>query len=598
MKELSDKPFFNYTQMKTMKLNKLFFALLLAITTLAVSCSKDEVVKEQSRIDTSDIMLSLEKGTESISFFAADEWTAALSTTSWIKIDPMTKGGQAGESKVTIEWEKNTSVKERVADLTIAVRGESPVKIRLTQFPEKASLTVSKSELNLVVKPNAGNGRGQFVDTISVKSNIKWTLKNIPAWIEYSTVGDKEPQDGIPTDIQLIISADAKKFNQTVMSSILKIGAADASDLDAEIAVSAETVLKSLDKDMNAVTTLPLTYSTSLSKYAASVKMVSNAMWKVKECPQWAQPSYLNNATEYASTLNTEITVWFTIDSKDLDTDKLSGNVVFVNEQTNTTVSFELTFKGTGTDFFEYNLILNPDAPFEAKGMDENWNPIPGATSIDFPMTTGKEYTGIHDAPFKFHFVNSHYGIAQQEPAYWANVEIKQDFRSTKSPLITKELTVFVQDRQEGEENPYEGRYAYMIATPANVEFDDLFDENGKLKAEYENVAKLFGQKGLEEPKFESAIPELIMFTAEGAEKSFEIINGPSMISTDLAYMHPWIELSFKMNEMGRPSGIVIKTKPNTTGKARSQVIKVKEYKPATDSEVDIYEFTVTQTAE
>lgn len=587
--------------MKTMKLNKLFFALLLAITTFAVSCSKDDsITKESSRIDTKDIMLTVEKGTETISFFAADDWTASLSASSWIKIDPMTKSGKAGESKVVIEWVDNSSVKERVADLTIAVRGENPVKIRLTQLPEKASLIVDKSALNLVVKPNAGNGRGQFVDTISVKSNIKWMLKNIPSWIEYSTVGDKEPQEGVVTDIQLIISADPKKFDQTVMNSTLKLGTADGADLDVAIDVTAETILKAVNKDMQSVTSLPLTFSSATgSKYAASVKLISNGLWKLKEYPQWAQPSAKDNATEYAATLNTEITFWFSVDSKDLDTDALKGNVVFVNEQTNTTASFELTFPGTGVNYFEYDLIISSDAPFDATPKyDAQWNPIPGSTSMDFNMYTGRDYNHLGEAPFAVHFVNSNYGIAQQIPARWAGVEILPDFKSTKSLLVGKKLSLYVNPRQEFEDDPYSARYAYMIVTSADVKFNDLFTENGKLKHEYENVAKLFGQHGLEEPKFDSAIPETISFAANGGESVYEIYSGPSMIGTTLEYGHPWIEITFEKNEMDRPSGMIIKTKPNTTGKERKEVITITEYKPSTDSEVDIYEFTVTQAAE
>ncbi|MGL5731757.1 MAG: hypothetical protein ACRCX5_11645, partial [Bacteroidales bacterium] len=72
-----------------MNYNKLFIASFLSILLMVVGCSKDEtVIKESSKIDTKDILLSLEAGKETISFYAADAWTASLSTTSWIKIDP------------------------------------------------------------------------------------------------------------------------------------------------------------------------------------------------------------------------------------------------------------------------------------------------------------------------------------------------------------------------------------------------------------------------------------------------------------------------------------------------------------------------------
>ncbi|MGL5787230.1 MAG: BACON domain-containing protein [Bacteroidales bacterium] len=577
-----------------MKLNKLFFAVLLAITAFTVSCSKDEAVtKDPSKIDASDIMLSLEKGNQTISFYASADWTAALSTTSWIKIDPMTRAGVAGESKVIIEWEANTSIKERVAELTIAVKDENPVKIKITQLSEKPTLIIDKSELNLVVKPNAGNGRGQFVDTISVKSNIKWTLKNLPAWIEYSTVGDKEPQEGVPSDIQLIISADPKKFDQTVMSASIKLGAASNEDNDVVLEVSAETILKAVDADKNEVSKLTLAYSAeSGGRYVANFNMLSNTSWKIKECPVWAQPSRMDNAYEYASNLDTKVAFWFHVETKDLDIEALKGNVVFVNEQTNTTVAFELVFPGTGADYFEYNLEVDPDAPFGPSMFDENWNEIPGATSKDFEMFTGRSFTDLSDAPFAVHFVSSEYGIAKPIPAHWANVEMKQSLKSGRAPLFSTQMTLYVNNRSEFmEPNPYSARYAYMIVTPADVLFDDLF-EGDRLKQEYQNIAKLFGQNGLPRPPFTTDIPQDVAFTVDGGSQTFSVLSGPDQIGSEVEDSS-WLSVDFKWTDEGLK--IVVEAKPNTTGKARTQTATISEW--VGEDQFTLQEFTVSQSA-
>ncbi|MGL5785337.1 MAG: BACON domain-containing protein, partial [Bacteroidales bacterium] len=462
-----------------MNYNKIFFASFFALLLMVVGCSKDDtVIKESSKIDTKDILLSLEAGKETISFVAADTWTASLSTTSWIKIDPTTRAGEAGDSKVIIEWDKNASIKERVTDLTIAVKGENPVKIRLVQFPDAPMLTADKQELNLVVKPTAGSGKGQFVDTISVKSNIKWTVKNMPAWIEYSTVGDKEPQEGVASDIQLVISANPAKFDQTLMDATIQLGQNGNEDYDVAVHVTAETIMKAIGADNAEITSLQLEYSSGASnQYTASFNLLSNTSWKLTECPQWLQPSKEDNSEEYAANLNTNIKCWFHVQTTDLDTEALKGNVVFVNEKTKTTLSLEVVFPGTGLDYFENNLELNPDEPFKAKQYDENWNPIPGATSKDFDMFTAVDYKSLDDAPFTVHFVSSRYGIAESVPAHWAGVDLAQEFKTGKSPLISKRLSLYVRDRNEYmEANPYEKRFAYMIVTPKNVTFDDLFD--------------------------------------------------------------------------------------------------------------------------
>ncbi|MGL4332581.1 MAG: BACON domain-containing protein [Bacteroidales bacterium] len=577
-----------------MKLNNLFFALLLAITTIVVGCSKDEVVKEQSRIDASDIMLSLDKGTQTISFYAAGDWTASLSTTSWIKIDPMTRAGVAGESKVIVEWDKNTGTKERVAELTIAVRDENPVKIRLTQLPEKASLTVDKTELNLTVKPQAGNGRGQFVDTISVKSNIKWMLKNIPAWIEYSTVGDKEPQEGIPTDIQLIISADPKKFDQTVMNSTIQLGAAASSDLDVALEVSAETVLKALDADKNPVSKLTIEKSVgSNNKFVASFHLVANASWEVKSLPEWVSVSLQNNSEEYASTLLTDIVVWFNMTNDQLDTEALSGKAVFVNKQTNTELSLDLDFKGTGNDYFEYEIDHNPDQLFDASAYDSNRNPVPVAIlAKPMKMYTSVDYHDIMDAPFAVHFVHSSRGIVMQRPANWLYVGFPQEPFAGKSPVISKELELSVQDRMNDLGDKFEDRYAYMIVTPASVQFDDMF-EGGQLKLEYEIAAVLIGQKGMTRPPFSSDIPETVSFSAAGGEQIFSQLSGHEELGAQVQD-DSWLTIDFAWTDEGLKIKVI--TKPNTTGAKRSQTAAITEW--VGEDQVTLYEFVVAQSAE
>lgn len=584
--------------MKTMKLNNLFLAMLMALNIFFFGCSKDETVtKEPSKIDTSDIMLAIESGSKSFSFVAADDWTASLSTSSWIKIDPMTKAGSKGESVVKLEWTVNTSIKERVTDLTIAVRDENPVKIRITQMPEQAMVTVSKSEINMIVNPEAANGKGQFVDTVNVKSNIKWIVKDLPNWIEYSTVDNKEPQEGVPTDIQLVLSANPKYFAQTEMITSLKIGKSGSADVDATLNAKAITEMKALDTDKKPLSSLVIRKSVAANnKFVASFHLVANTSWKLKSAPEWVEVSHTNNNTQYAMNLHSDIVVWLTMSNANLDTDPKSGKVVFVDEKTNTELSLDLTFEGIGADFFEYEIDHNPDQLFDATKFDENWNPIPGAVlAKELIMFTSKDYTSLNEAPFKAHFVHSNNGIATQQEALWLGLDFPMDPFNGRSPLVSKKLELFVQDRMNDYGDKFNPRYAFMIITPASVSFDDMF-EYGQLKSEYRDASVMIGQHAMPRPPFTTDIPEVVRFKAVITDKDaqiFHVLSGPEELGSRVEDSS-WLTVDF--DTKGGGVKIIVKPETNTTGKARTQTATITEW--VGEEQITVCEFSVFQAAE
>ncbi|MGL5786215.1 MAG: hypothetical protein ACRCX4_05320, partial [Bacteroidales bacterium] len=163
-------------------------------------------------------------------------------------------------------------------------------------------------------------------------------------------------------------------------------------------------------------------------------------------------------------------------------------------------------------------------------------------------------------------------------------------------PLISKRLSLYVRDRNEYmEANPYEKRFAYMIVTPKNVTFDDLFDQSGELKLEYQNTAKLFGQDGLSRPPFESEIPAEVLFKAGASEQRFAVLSGPEALGS-IVEDASWLVVDFNWTEE-HTLEVLVKAEANTSGKRRSQNVSIIEWVEATQSEEVVYEFIVTQEA-
>lgn len=590
---------------------KIFFSFATAALLSVVACSSDKedsVLKETSKIEISDFSVSVADGDTTLNFYAAANWRATLNTTSWINIDPTTKGGSKGENKIILQWAANSGIKQREATLTITVDGENPVQVKVLQLPNQPVVLVDKNESVLKIDHKAANGRGEFRDTLTVTSNIKWTVKETADWFSYEVLGNVEPQEGVPTTIQMIVKGDTKKFNAAEMAGNIVIGNSTMHDYDQEVSVKAISELKvvEVDNEEMSVSKVMMAYAPEAGgKFIGRIRLVSNTSWSISQMPEWASASNLNNDDIYPNSLFTNRVVSFVVNDEDLDTEELRKTILIHDDKTGLKAPVELVFPGTGNDYFECKLAFTPDFKFSASRFQmPNYEPIPNAIlEWDFDVISAQNFASVEDAPFNVHFVHLMNGYTPvMMPAKWLYIDMVQSFG--RAALNVKKMVLSVQDRNTGMDfmnNLYEDRAAYMFMVPKNVNFEDLFDESEEIKEEYLNIARMIIQKGVTMPKPETNMPELFNFNAAGGRSETYEVSNFSMVSAyiDGEAVDPssWVSVEFD-NEEGTPYGIRVVTQPNTTGAERSVVMELRNYVEATDSDELVIAITVVQSAE
>lgn len=574
----------------------LFFSFATVALLSAVSCSSDDdVVSENSKIEINNFEVAVAEGDSVLSFYAASNWSATLSTTSWIEIDEMTKVGSKGNSKVILKWKASTSIKERIADLTIAVDGETPVVIRITQLPNAPFVKIDKEESILNIDKKAANGRGQFRDTLTIQSNIKWAVKEQSNWIEYEVLGNIEPQEGVPTSIQMVLKGKPAAFDAAEMEGVLVVGKASETNLDNTVAVKAFSTL-SVESAVDGTPLTQIVLNRAVeagNQFIGRMVVKANTSWRILNAPSWVHVSATDNATEYAASLITNKTVAFTVNDEDLDTESLKQQIIVIDEKTGLESEVELYFPGTGNDFFESKLEFTPDFKFDAS--DRTWN---------FNMLSAQDYTSLETAPFKFYFVHMIKGMwPSRNEADWAWVELND--MPARAALNTKSMTLMVSDRNmmfDELNDKFEERSAYMIVVPNSVSFDDLFiGDTDDLKEEYLSTASMIIQKGVTLPKPDTNMPEYLSFGVEGGTSDTYEVSNFDKVSTyvDNNVIDPnfWVKVEFDYDESS-PSGIRLKTQPNKTGKERTCKLVFVNYVEANDSEEHVITVTVNQKAE
>ncbi|MEG1586568.1 MAG: hypothetical protein RR346_06815 [Bacteroidales bacterium] len=607
--------------MKMLNLKKSMFVSFAAVTLLgAVACSESDdknLTAIPSKIEIEDFSISVAQGDSTLQFYAADNWTATLSTTSWIEIDPMTKVGGKGDSKVILKWKESTGIKERSTELTISVANENPVRIKITQLPNKPVLILDREESVLKIDKNGAKGRGLFTDTMTINSNIKWTVKEKPSWIEYTFVDGKESQDGVPTTVRVVLSGSSDMFDKEVMADHVVFGAVAADDNNQSVSVKAVSemvvVASASESDNTPISKIVMKQSGSAGgRFVAQVVVKTNTGWILENIPEWAEASALNNATEYGKYLITQKPVSIVMKDESLDTDKMAQTVIFRDEKTGLRQEVEIIFPGTGNDYFESKLALPLDFSFHASRFNPDWSENPEAIlSFDFDMVSAKDYQTIEEAPFNIYFLKSQNGFLYKEEVYWANVDFAEN-QLARTALNVKRLTLFVSDRNMGmEENKIESRQAYMVVAPKNVSFDDLFIPGTEdLKEEYPGT--LIAQSGIALVDPETDIPDVVSFEKEGGEQFFTMtaITQYSFVVRDFSKpadawdawtefpTNDWISYEVENDDQGNAAYLTFKAAPNETNKKREYLVRLTEYRTATEEEFIVKEFTVSQLGE
>lgn len=607
--------------MKMLNLKKSMFVSFAAVTLLgAVACSESDdkgLTGAFSKIEVKDFSISVAQGDSAILFYAANDWTATLSSSSWISIDESTKVGTKGDSKVILRWKEHTGIKERATELTIAVANENPVRVKITQLPNKPILLIDQEESQLVVDRKGANGRGLFTDTLTVNSNIKWTIKEKPSWIEYNILDNKEPQEGVPTTIRMVLVGSSALFNTAEMTGAIVLGAPASEEMNQSLsikAVSEMTVVASASEtDNTPVSRIVMERSGSAGgRFSAQMVVKANTGWALENVPAWADASALNNDKEYGEYLKTQKVVSIIMKDGSLDTDQLTHTVRFRDEKTGLQQDVEIVFPGTGNDFFEARLAFPVDFSFDATAFTPDWTEIPDAVlSFDFDMVSAGDYNTIEEAPFQFFFLEANNGFYYKNEVYWANVYMAEE-PTTRAALITKRLMLTVNDRNMGmEENKIETRQAYMVIAPKSVSFEDLFKAGTEdLKEEY--AGTFISQKGIALADPETDIPNVVPFEKAGGEQFFTMsgITMPSLYVRDfskpedawdawvLLSSDHWMSYTIESDESGYPAYLTLSTPENTTNKKREYLVRLTEFREATQEEIIVKEFTVSQLGE
>ncbi|MEG0948608.1 MAG: hypothetical protein RSE51_07450 [Bacteroidales bacterium] len=587
----------------------MFVSFATAALLSAVACSESDdknITELPSKIEVADFSVTTAQGDSTLTFYAANNWSATLNTTSWISIDPSTKLGPKGNAEIKLLWKESTSLKERSADLTIAVENEAPVKIRITQFSNEPSLVINQESSALKVDIKGNDGHGLFVDTLVVNSNFGWEVKQKPSWLDYSFL-DKESQEGVLTEVTLILTGRHAEFDAAQMNGNLVLGASNSDAFDQTIPVTAKSVLYAYHSGIDQTEVSELTLAplgSAGNRFAATMLVHSTGLWKVQDVPAWLTVSAFDNSVEYQRNILSTKEITVLVDRENLDTDANEATIKIVNEKTGQSSDIKIVFPGTGADYYETLIELGKDFSFDATRRTEDYVPVPNAVlERDFEIISAQSYGSVAEAPFQFFFVKSDKGFTYKEEVSWVGADLKA--AQARTPMEKRAFELYVTDRRDDwmDLNKEEERQAYMVIAPKGVAFEDLFMAGTEdLKEEYVEKAVFIAQKGLPMAKPETSLPEEIAFAAEGGETEWFTASNFNMVSfminKEIIPDDAWIRVELDYDEMGNVTGVMLKAKPNTTGKERSYTIELLNFVEATQSEELVMTITVTQSAE
>lgn len=578
----------------------LWLSFVLLATVSFTACSdedKDEVA--QSRVEIADFTVDQTEGAITLEFFAAANWTASLSSTSWIQLDPTTRSGGAGESKLKLEWQENTGVSERKSTLLLQIGNEPTYRIEVMQYPDQPVIVVSKTQLNLEVRPEAAGGKGLFTDTLVVNSNIRWDIEGLPSWVTLDANG--EPAEGRQTTIRLIFTGDASKFNKAEMTGSFKLTRISTPTVESVLDIKAVSTIDAINEEGASIQQIVMAPSPIVQdRYYAEFKIISNTDWELKNIPDWVATSTIDNATAYEGSLQTEQTVRFMMEN--LDTERLSQKLQFTSAKTGAIKEVDLIFPGTGDDFFEVALYFQPDFEFAASAYDSNWNPLPSA-KLDLPFSiTSRAYTNPNDAPYTIYFVKYENGWTYAEEATWVGVEAVQGL-ATRAQLVTKEFDLYVNDRRMGyDPNPTQKREALMLAVPKGVAFEELFIEwTEDLKPEYEEKTYRITQSALSggSTNFFADFADEDTIPAAGITKIYRFETDAENFSV-FAEAPEWAHVVDLVRDefSGEVVGVEVIYEPNTTKELRVTNIHFTNYNTQIGDEETLFTLFVEQLGE
>ena len=541
---------------------------LVVLLLCVVSCKEDDAVvlppMQPDFIQSVGITFEgVASGQEqTVRFVAPADWTAEVhSGGDWLRAE--NTHGKAGNAEITLSPKTdNYGVTSRTATLEIYADGYDCYTIKVEQrSAATGDLVVSGHVDNSTMTLRSDVSGTVFTDTIYVTSTKAWELQTeqaVPSILSFQT--DGTPRNGESKTIMVVVSADYAKFQTTNLSSSFSIKASDGSAVPIRVNARATASVYGSERpaqDEQEKLSFELKDDDRNGSYTADMYVDSNVRWWVTTKPDWVETSADWSTGE---TLPTNVGstgaitagrqhITLRVKASHMNTDGHTGILSFTDALGRTLKTINLVFAGVSKDFISNTLSLpasdiegNPWA-FEAKettvetGDAVNRKRI----SMDFMMTTSTDYRSIDEAPFHMLMVDATNGIAHHKEVHWASLAMGDEALSSKteSGMYTKQLYLEANERgdkddKQGLTQPENARHAFVFIVPANISFDDLWEDEYTLRAEYADNLVLISQKNDPDADYRFALEglaneEIIDVNPAGETKTFAIQDGSYM---------------------------------------------------------------------
>lgn len=564
------------------------------------ACTDDENEKDKIYEPfTTDLSFSAIEKDTTLVFHVYGDWKAVVTKSDVAEIKSE-KIGIAGEIKMEIHLFENKTFAPREAEILINDGRTNVFKIK--QLAAKRAVNYSKA-LNFIQADTV------FTDTVTVTSNVAWEIGTQPEWIKSWKKIDPEqmPEEGVNTEITLVFIADNNLFTTAGMKG--EVSFKDKAGNDYPLPAEFAGFTPSIGFDTEE---LILARSETGDGFRGKVMVTSNVAWSVDQTGAGFVGKVSYDESMPGNALESNVLVWVDIDPEQLDSDPLTGELVFGDEKTGITKNLKLKFIGTGADYIDFERDSIFEKRLDASPFNNQWEDIPNAKmSIDFKvfLPEGKScnpiiigYDGMN--PYK---------MDRWSP--WAGAEEKTtDGPETRAPIVGKTYELWVKDRRQEFGSPQDKeRSALLFVVPETVTVDDILEETDtgevdefgdpiyaySFKEGYgvENGC-LFYQKGLviEYYLIIEGIEEGSTLSVPAAGESRELLMETDCetwtMYLDGEYMNPdvdWVSLDEDSN------GMKLVVKKNDTGKSRKTQVSFRAYRGDDVEEQVLLSFWISQ---
>lgn len=190
------------------------YARLFAVSSLFAlilfACKKNDNTEPiVLKVENSSIQVSSLAGQDSIKLTANRSWNVS-SIPAWIRVSPLSGSGNA---TIKLNYERNPSVKERIAKLIIKAGDKDSILISLKQMGTSPAIELNKDTLRVTAD--------QVLDSVVVNSNIAWSITNTSnsSWLSINKTQDTAGTYTIKFNFNANTSTQVKTATFTVSNS-------------------------------------------------------------------------------------------------------------------------------------------------------------------------------------------------------------------------------------------------------------------------------------------------------------------------------------------------------------------------------------------